>query len=38
VKHIIPIAEEKEEKIVCANLIVYPGDIEEYYTFISAEA
>ena len=37
-KHAIPVTEDNREKIVCAKLIVYAGDIEEYYTFITAEA
>jgi integrase len=35
-KHIIPI--EKEGKIVAAKIIVYAGDNEEYFSFITPEA
>jgi integrase len=37
-KHAIPVTEDNREKIVCVKLIVYAVDIEEYYTFITAEA
>ena len=36
-KHIIPIPHEGS-KIIAAKLIVYPGDKEEYFTFITPEA
>jgi hypothetical protein len=36
-KHIIPFA-DKERKIIAAKLIVYPGDKEEYFSFITPEA
>ncbi|HET7147620.1 MAG TPA: hypothetical protein VFI73_03890 [Candidatus Nitrosopolaris sp.] len=36
-KHVIPFTDEKGE-IICAKLIVYAGDIEEYYSFMTAEA
>jgi hypothetical protein len=35
-KHIIPI--EREGKIVAAKILVYPGDNEEYFSFITPEA
>jgi hypothetical protein len=34
--HITPIKEDG--KVVAAKIIVYPGDTEEYYTFITSEA
>src|SRR3712207_3587991 len=36
-KHVIPIKNEKEE-ITAAKLIVYAGEPEEYFTFITLEA
>ena len=36
-KHVEPIT-EKNGKITAAKLLVYAGDIEEYYAFITAEA
>ena len=36
-KHIIPIKDDKEN-IVAAKMMVYPGDKEEYFTFITPEA
>jgi hypothetical protein len=36
-KHISPITSDKGE-VIAAKLIVYAGDREEYYTFITAEA
>lgn len=37
-KNVIPIKDEKTENIIAAKLLVYPGDEEEYYTFITSEA
>jgi len=37
-KHITPIKGEKGDNIIAAKLLVYPGDEEEYYTFITPEA
>lgn len=38
-KHVIPIMnEEKESDIVAAKIIVYAGDNEQYYSFITGEA
>jgi hypothetical protein len=36
-KHIEPI-KDAEGKIIAAKLVVYPGDKEEYYTFLTPEA
>lgn len=36
-KHIIPINDEKG-KLIAAKIIVYPGEKEEYFSFISPEA
>jgi len=36
-KHVVPISDDMGE-VICAKLIVYAGDIEEYYSFITAEA
>lgn len=35
-KYIIPI--ERKGKVIAAKIIVYPGDVEEYFTFITPEA
>ena len=37
-RHVTPIKDEKSENIVAAKLLVYPGDEEEYYTFMTPEA
>ncbi|HEX2406690.1 MAG TPA: hypothetical protein VHJ38_05715 [Nitrososphaeraceae archaeon] len=37
-KHVTPIKDEKGENIIAAKLLVYPGDEEEYYTFVTPEA
>jgi hypothetical protein len=36
-KHIVPI-EDAEKNIIAAKLVVYPGDKEEYYSFLTPEA
>jgi integrase len=36
-KHVLPMTNDKDETVV-AKLIVYAGDAEEYYTFITPEA
>jgi hypothetical protein len=36
-KHVTPITNDRDE-IIAAKLLVYPGDSEEYYCFITAEA
>jgi hypothetical protein len=36
-KHVHPIYDEKGV-VVAAKLSVYPGDLDEYYTFVSREA
>ena len=36
-KHVEPI-ENSEKNIIAAKLVVYPGDKEEYYTFLTPEA
>jgi integrase len=36
-KHIIPIT-DKNDTIIAAKIIVYPGDKEEYFSFITSEA
>jgi integrase len=37
-KHITPISSNTTDEIVAAKILVYPGDREEYYTFITPEA
>ena len=37
-KHVIPIKNEKGDEIIVAKLIVYAGEPEEYYSFITSEA
>ena len=36
-KHVIPL-KDKNGNLIAAKLLVYPGDEEEYYTFINPEA
>jgi hypothetical protein len=36
-KHVTPIKNDKDE-IIAAKLLVYAGEPEEYYTFITSEA
>jgi hypothetical protein len=36
-KHVTPIKDENDN-IIAAKLLVYPGDEEEYYTYITSEA
>lgn len=36
-KHITPVRNDKQE-VIAAKLVVYPGDQEEYYSFITPEA
>lgn len=36
-KHVSPISNDKGD-IIAARLTIYPGDIEEYYTFVTPEA
>lgn len=36
-KHIVPL-KDREGNIVAAKMVVYPGDREEYFTFITSEA
>ena len=37
-KHITPVVREENNEVIAAKLIVYAGDSEEYYTFITPEA
>jgi hypothetical protein len=37
-KHIAPIFQKESDEVIAAKLIVYAGDSEEYYTFITPEA
>ncbi|KAA2283749.1 hypothetical protein [Candidatus Nitrosocosmicus sp. SS] len=38
-KHVIPIMdEEKNSEVIAAKIIVYPGENEQYYSFITVEA
>ncbi len=37
-KHVIPIKDEDSNTIVAAKLIVYAGEPEQHYTFITPEA
>jgi hypothetical protein len=37
-KHISPISNDTTGEIIAAKVLVYPGDREEYYTFITPEA
>ncbi|MGD1837484.1 MAG: hypothetical protein ACPKPY_05440 [Nitrososphaeraceae archaeon] len=37
-KHVTPIYDDDHKIIVAAKLLIYPGDKEEYYTFITSEA
>ncbi|MGD1838536.1 MAG: hypothetical protein ACPKPY_10835 [Nitrososphaeraceae archaeon] len=38
-KHVTPIYKDENNKLLlAAKLLIYPGDKEEYYTFITAEA
>jgi hypothetical protein len=36
-KHIIPL-KEKDGEIIAAKMVIYAGEPEEYYCFITAEA
>jgi hypothetical protein len=36
--YVTPIKDKQDGKIVAAKIIVYPGDTEEYFTFITTEA
>ena len=37
-KHITPIHDQKNNDIVAAKILVYPGDREQYYSFLTPEA
>jgi hypothetical protein len=37
-KHIIPIFDKQHNQIIAAKLIVYAGDKEEYFSFVTPEA
>ena len=36
-KHVVPLTNDTED-VVAANITVYAGDIEEYYSFLKPEA
>ena len=37
-KHVTPIKSEKTGKVISAKMIIYSGEPEEYYSFITPEA
>ena len=37
-KHITPIHDPKNNDIIAAKILVYPGDREQYYSFLTPEA
>lgn len=37
-KHIVPIYNKEQNEIIAAKIIVYPGDREQYYSFLTPEA
>jgi len=37
-KNIIPLYDEQSKQIIAAKIIVYPGDKEEYFSFITPKA
>ena len=37
-KHVTPIKDEKVDNVIAAKIVIYPGDEEEYYTFVTPEA
>ena len=37
-KHVTPITDEKTGQIIAAKLLVYPGEIEQYFTYCTPEA